>query len=648
VVHFCILRPVRLSPAAVAAFLVLTTGGMASAAPPSAPTILEPVREDVVVSPGDVHMEATDFADADGDEHECSDWEIVALEPTSPGYDHLPGEIAWRAPCATGPLKLHIHLGDGEFRPNPLLLDLDSDTTYLLRVRFIDSAGEAGAWSERRFRTEPPGPPGKPSAVPWAARQKGFRVELVARGLRLPVNVAMVPRPRSGPRAPLLYVTELYGAIKLVRRNGRVTTYAGNLLNFDPNADIPGSGEVGLTGIAVEPRTGDVFASMVYEPEPDAVPPGEAVRYYAKVVRFRSGDGGRVATRQTTVLDIPESQVPSHQISSLSIGPDGKLYVHVADGGETEDAQNLESLRGKVLRVNLNGSPAVDNPFYDASDGITPRDYVYAYGLRNPFGGAWRAANDTLYLVGNGPAIDRFARVVPGRNFLWDGFNESMRSYALYTWIPSHAPLNIAFVQHETASDSGFAAEKMDHAFVTESGPTWGTGRQYKGKRIVEFVPDRAGRYKVPPRTLVEYTGVGKATAAGLAAAPDGLYFTDLYKDVDYTSPIQRGAKVWRVRETTRPRISRLRFKPRTFRVSYLASEPAAVSARIRRVPGGRRVRLGASLSDLADTGPNRFRLTGRAARTRLQPGRYVLTLRAEDLAGNRSRPARARFRIAR
>ena len=287
---------------------------------------------------------------------------------------------------------------------------------------------------------------------------------------------------------------------------------------------------------------------MVYKPSPEQIPPGEKVRHYAQVVRFHSSKDGGVATRRTTVLDIPESQGPSHQIGSVSIGPDRKLYVQVADGLSVESAQNLESLLGKVLRVNLDGSPAADNPFYDASDGITPRDYVYAYGLRNPFGGAWRAADDSLYMVENGPSVDRFARVVPGRNFLWDETNDSMRAFALYAWEPSHAPVNIAFVQRDTAARSGFAARKMDHAFVTEAGPTWAPGPQYNGKRIVEFVPDRRGRYRARPRTFVEYTGVGRATTLGLAVAPDGLYFTDLYKDVKYDSPTDRGAKLWRVR----------------------------------------------------------------------------------------------------
>jgi hypothetical protein len=142
----------------------------------------------------------------------------------------------------------------------------------------------------------------------------------------------------------------------------------------------------------------------------------------------------------------------------------------------------------------------------------------------------------------------------------------------------------------------------------------------------------------------VEYTGVGKATAAGLAVAPEGLYFTDLYKDVRYKSPIDRGAKVWRVRETTKPRISRVWVNPRTLRARYVASESAVVSATIRRAGNGRR----STCEDRAGAGSNRLRIAGCAARKRLKPGRYVLALRARDLAGNRSRAARDRFGIAR
>jgi len=54
------------------------------------------------------------------------------------------------------------------------------------------------------------------------------------------------------------------------------------------------------------------------------------------------------------------------------------------------------------------------------------------------------------------------------------------------------------------------------------------------------------------PTTLLRYTGTGKGTVVGLAAGPDGLYFTELYKDLGAVTPIDRGARVFRVRYVNR------------------------------------------------------------------------------------------------
>jgi glucose/arabinose dehydrogenase len=242
-----------------------------------------------------------------------------------------------------------------------------------------------------------------------------------------------------------------------------------------------------------------------------------------------------------------EPEGPSHQISNLTVGPDGKLYVHNGDGHDPATAGDLDSFRGKVLRMDLDGTASEDNPFYDPSDGITARDYVFAFGFRNPFGGAWRAADGSHYVVENGPRTDRFAEVRPGTDFGWDGTDASMRKRAIYNWRPSHAPVNLAFVDRRTFAGSGFPAKKIGHAFVTESGPTYARGPQRLGKRIVEFIPRKSRRFGAP-RTFLEYTGVGRATASGLAAASDGLYFTDLYKDVRSSSPTDRGAQLLRIR----------------------------------------------------------------------------------------------------
>lgn len=376
---------------------------------------------------------------------------------------------------------------------------------------------------------------------PWHARQPGYRVGVFASGFQLPVNIAFVPHAAPQPSAPFFYVTELYGKIVVVRRDGTTGDFATNLLNFNPTGAFPGSGEQGVAGIVVDPMNGDVYASMLYA---SAVTPSV---HYPKVVRFTSVDGGQTAATQTTVIDMfGESQGQSHQISNLSFGPDDKLYVHMGDGFNSATAQNLDSFRGKILRMERDGTPANDNPFYNASDGINARDYVFAYGLRNPFGGAWRQSDGKHYEVENGPSVDRIAQIVAGRNYLWNGSDASMTNFAIWNWAPAVGPVNVAFVQNATYHGSDFPAEKLDHAFISESGPTWANGTQQNGKRITEWVFDGSGGLVAGPIPFVEYAGAGRATAVGLAAGPDGLYFSELYRD-DGATPTQAGARILRV-----------------------------------------------------------------------------------------------------
>jgi glucose/arabinose dehydrogenase len=513
---------------------------------PATPTITEPSGQGLV-SPFDVHMETGPFSDPNvGNTHACSDWEILV---------QATGERVWFAPCAVGIRRVHVHLGDGTFTGSRTgATSVLSETNHIMRTRHKDNSGIAATewslWATRAFRTSPT-VPGGPNM--WTVPLGGYVVEPAATGFQLPVNIAFVPNANAvGSDSPYFYVTELYGTIKVVTRNGAVSDYATNLLNFNPNPvppdpGFPGSGEKGLSGIVVDPVSGDVFASMLYR-----VANGD---FYPKVVRFHSNDGGRTAATQTVVLDMSgETQGASHQISNLSIGPDGKLYVHVGDGFVTATALNLDSFRGKILRVNFDGSPPSDNPFF-INDGFNrARDYVFAYGFRNPFGGAWRAADGVHYEVENGPGSnDRFAKVVGGQSYGWNGSDASMTTNALYNWSYTVAPVNIIFVQSQTFGGSGFPTDKLDHAFVSESGPTYAPGpqppgNQPSGKRITEFTLAANGAVIGIPTTLVEYRGTGFATVVGLAAGPDGIYFSDLYKD-NGASPIERGATIWRVRK---------------------------------------------------------------------------------------------------
>jgi hypothetical protein len=152
-----------------------------------------------------------------------------------------------------------------------------------------------------------------------------------------------------------------------------------------------------------------------------------------------------------------------------------------------------------------------------------------------------------------------------------------MATGALYNWITPHAPVSIAFVEPQTFGGSGFPAAKQDHAFVTESGPTYAPGPQQDGKRIIEFAPSPGtGEMAGPPTTLVTYTGNGQATAAGLAAGPDGLYFTELYQDQNSSSPIDPGARVLRIRHF--PPTAGCTLNARVLESSVSAGDPLTIS----------------------------------------------------------------------
>ena len=280
---------------------------------------------------------------------------------------------------------------------------------------------------------------------------------------------------------------------------------------------------------------------MARAADTDGLPGGD---HHPQVVRLHSNDGGRTAASVTVIRNmVGETQGQSHQISNATIGPDGKLYVHNGDGFDSSTALNLNSYRGKILRMNLDGTAPTDNPLYNAADGINSRDYIYAYGFRNPFGGAWRASDGKHYEVENGNAIDRLARVDRGGNYDWNGSDASLIAGCPLRLESGHAPVNITFVQSPTFGGSQFPTTKLDHAFVSESGPTYALGQQTNGKRISEFKLDANGNVVGSPTTFVQYVGTGRATVAGLAAGPDGLYFTELYKDQNVVTPIDAGAE---------------------------------------------------------------------------------------------------------
>ena len=214
--------------------------------------------------------------------------------------------------------------------------------------------------------------------------------EVVADGFGFAVNVAFAP---DGT----MYVADKdRGQIRIVRDGELVP---------EPFAELPvllTTNETGLLGLALHPD----FPSepWVYAYFTDARDG------FNRLVRIRAeGDTGTDVEVLLDLLPAPGF----HNGGDMTFGPDGKLYLVTGDGTVPENAQDPESLGGKVLRLNPDGSIPDDNPF-------GPEDPVYALGIRNSFGLCVDPVTGELWETENGPEEwDEINLIRPGANYGW-------------------------------------------------------------------------------------------------------------------------------------------------------------------------------------------------------------------------------------
>ncbi len=200
--------------------------------------------------------------------------------------------------------------------------------------------------------------------------------QVVASGFSLPVHVT-----NAGDGSGRLFVVEQGGRIKIIK-NGAVSTF------LDISSLVSCCGERGLLSVAFDPsykQNGHFYVDYTNTA-------GNTV-----IARYLVSSNPNVANAASAVTLLTIAQpYANHNGGQLMFGPDGYLYIGMGDGGSGGDpenrAQNLNTLLGKILRIDVNhGTPYAippNNPYV----GKTGRDEIWAYGLRNP----WRFSFDRL------------------------------------------------------------------------------------------------------------------------------------------------------------------------------------------------------------------------------------------------------------
>jgi glucose/arabinose dehydrogenase len=215
-------------------------------------------------------------------------------------------------------------------------------------------------------------------------------------GLRLPWDVALLPDGR-------MLVSERVGNLLVYQ-----SSVPGSLqLANNPVVGTRQNGEGGLMGIAVDPAfASNSFIYVCSSRDDEGQYRNQVLRY--KLIGNQIAFDGFVIRRGMAAAG-------NHNGCRLRFGPDGKLWITMGDAGNLRNGQDPNSLNGKVLRINTDGTIPADNPVIPGSAG---RSAIYTWGNRNPQGLAFEPGTGTPYETEHGDDThDEINILVAGGNY---------------------------------------------------------------------------------------------------------------------------------------------------------------------------------------------------------------------------------------
>jgi glucose/arabinose dehydrogenase len=252
----------------------------------------------------------------------------------------------------------------------------------------------------------------------YSVNVKGYDIINVVTNLDTPWSLAF---SKNG----ILFFTERPGYVKAFYNNTLINLKVENL-------NVKEIGEGGLLGIALDPNFPNspyIYLYYTYEEG----------KLWNRVVRYKF-ENWSLVDQKILIDKIPAATL--HNGGRIKFGPDGKLYITTGDATQRDLAQDINSLAGKILRINPDGSIPEDNPF--------PNLPIYSYGHRNPQGIDW--FDNLMFSSEHGPsgelgyAHDEINFIIKGANYGWPivvgisndkKFKDPILDTGEETWAPS-------------------------------------------------------------------------------------------------------------------------------------------------------------------------------------------------------------------
>jgi aldose sugar dehydrogenase len=324
----------------------------------------------------------------------------------------------------------------------------------------------------------------------------GFQQTILVNGLDRPWGMAWLPD----------------GTMLITEKAGQLRRVSNGVLESEPIGGVPAvmaQGQGGLLDIALHPRF--VENRWVYLTYAHGTPSEN----WTRVARAKLAANGKALEDLQVIFEVSQPKSGTQHFGSRLLWlPDETLLVSFGDGGNPpvslegelirQQAQNLRSRLGKIVRLNEDGSMPSDNPFVGRAD-VEPA--VWSYGHRNIQGLAWDAQTQQVWATEHGSrGGDELNAVEAGQNYGWPlvthsreytgGEISEVRSQAgmvdpLVVWTPAIAPSGLVVYRGDRfplwqgdVFAGGLVAESIQRVDVDERGAIVGQEVIGVGQRV--------------------------------------------------------------------------------------------------------------------------------------------------------------------